>query len=141
MTETITDARRLAEEYTTVWNEREYDRIPALVSESVTLEDPLLPDEGAHGHEGLEEWMRQTVSQFPDFQGETLDLLAGDETVMALVEYSMTPKADVEDGSPTSPSIAFEGMVRLRFEDGKLQEHRGFYDPQKLYEQLDENDQ
>lgn len=133
---TTTDAERLAREYGSIWNERDYDRIPDLVAESATIEDPILPDGNVRGHDGLEDWIRETVSQYPDFKGEVVDLLSGDDTVMALIEYSMTPNSEFEEGSPTNPAVTFEGMVRLRFEDGKLQEHRGFYDPQTLYDEL-----
>lgn len=139
MSESITDTRRLAEEYTTLINERDYDRIPELVSESFSIKEPI--SGGLGGHEGLEQWVRQIASQFPDFHGEILHLHAGEETAMALVEFSMTPKSEVESGSPTSPAIQFEGMVLLRVEEGKLQEHRAFYDPGEIYEYLDGTDQ
>lgn len=139
MSEGITDNRRLAEEYATIINERDYDRIPDLVSESFTIEEPI--SGSLEGPEGLEQWVRQIVSQFPDFKGEILDLQVDEETAMALVEFSMTPKSKVETGSPSSPAIQFEGMVLLQVEDGKLQEHRAFYDPGELYEYLDGIDQ
>lgn len=131
-----TGAASLAREYAQLWNEREYDRIEDLVADDATFEDPVLPDGEAHGPAGLETWIRETVSQFPDFRGEAVDLLVDDGTVMALIEYSMTPAEAFEEGSPREPAITFDGMVRLRFADGKLRAHRGFYDPQALYDQL-----
>lgn len=135
MTQATTDTRRLAEEYATLINEREYDRIPDLVAESVTIQEPI--SGSLDGHEGLEQWLRQIDAQFSEFHGETRDLVAGAETAMALVEFSMTPKGTDETGSSNNASIEFEGMVRLRFEDGKLQEHRACYDPDEIYEALD----
>ncbi|MEF8814429.1 MAG: nuclear transport factor 2 family protein [Halovenus sp.] len=133
-TDEPTDTERLAREYAQLWNERDYDRIPDLVSESVDVYDPILPGREVHGRDGLEGWIRQTTTSFPEFRGTVLDLLAGEETVMGIVEYVVT------EGDEAGEEISFQGMVRLRFEDGQLEEHRGFYDPRKLDDQIDDTE-
>lgn len=134
MEETTTETEALVREYRQLWNEREYDRLAELVADDATIEDPIEGE--ARGPSGVETWLRETVSDFPDFRGEEVDMLVGDGTVMALMEFSMTPADAFEEGSPEEPGFTFEGMVRLHFADGKLREHRAFYDPQKLYDQL-----
>lgn len=72
-----TDARTPADvalSYLSIWNERTYDRIPDLVSESFVMYDPFAPAEGVpgprgevHGREGLEAFVRGVVEGFPDF--------------------------------------------------------------------------
>lgn len=127
------EAEQLLSEYTEVWNEQDYSRIPDVVSESFTA---VLPDEEYHGHDGLEEWIEEITSAFPDFRVEPVDVVASEETMMADAKFTMTHEGEYDGIPPTGEEVEVHQMAKFRVEDGKLEEHRQDVDRQGIAEQL-----
>lgn len=133
MSQRTQDPEQIIEEYTEIWNERDYSRIPDVVSESFTVTEP---DAEYHGHDGLREWMDTVTSAFPDFEVEPIDVIAGEETVMAEARSTMTHEGEFEDIPPTGAEVELHHMAKFRIEDGKLAEQREYFDTRELTEQL-----
>lgn len=136
MTEARSNAEQIVEEYTDMWNERDFSKIPTLVSESFVVYNSTLPGGSADGRDGLEEWMREVTTGFPDFRVEVLDRLASEDTVMTEVKYRMTHEGEFNGIPPTGREVEIDGMAKLRIEDGKIEEHRDYVDQRDLLEQL-----
>lgn len=136
MTEAATEAEQLAREYKDLWNERAYSKIPEIVSKSFVLYDETAPGGEVQGPDGLEVWMRQFTSAFPDFHVEILDVLADEETVMAEATYTMTHEGEFDGLQPTEREVELRSMAKFVVEDGKITEHREYHDRQKILEQL-----
>lgn len=126
-------AEELLREYTVVWNEREYSRIPDVVSETFTA---IVPDDEYHGHDGLSEWIDETTAAFPDFEVEPLEVVADGETVMAEATFTMTHEGEYNDIPPTGETVEIQGMAKFRVGDEKIAEHRVYFDRQEIAEQL-----
>lgn len=126
-------AERLLSEYNDVWNEREYSRIPDVVSESFT---GIVSDEEYHGYDGLEGWIEETTSAFPDFEVEPLEVVADEETVMAEVKFKMTHEGEYNDIPPTGETVEVQAMGTIHVEDGTIEEHRVYFDRQHVAEEL-----
>lgn len=127
------DQEQLLSEYNDVWNERDYSRIPDVVSESFT--GTVAGDE-YHGYDGLEKWIEETTSAFPDFEVEPLEVVANEETVMAEVTFTMTHEGEYNGISPTGETVEVQAMGKVRVEDGNITEHRVYFDRQEVAEEL-----
>lgn len=117
-------------------NEHDYSKIPEVAAESVVVENPAIPEGEARGHDGLEEWMREVVTAFPDFEVDVRNLLAGEEMVMVEVTYRMTHEGEFAGVPPTGETVEIPAMATFRVTDGKVEEHRDYVDRQELFEQL-----
>lgn len=124
---------QLLSEYNDVWNERDYSRIPDVVSESFTA---IGSDDEYHGYDGLEAWIEETTSAFPDFEVEPLEVVANEETVMAEVKFTMTHEGEYNDIPPTGETVKVQAMGRVSVEDGNIKEHRVYFDRQEVAEEL-----
>lgn len=136
MAEATTEAEQVVRDYTEMWNDRDFERMPDLVSESFVVVNPTLPDGKAEGHEGLQEWIDAVTTGFPDFHVKTQELLASDETVMVEVRYTMTHEGEFDELPPTGREVDFQAMAKFHVEDGKVKEHRDYVDRQEFFEQL-----
>lgn len=144
MARATTEAERLCRDYLdTVWNEREYARIPELVTSSFAMYDPAAidkkipgPSGEVHGPDGLETFVRSVVAGFPDFHVAVDDVLADDELVMYAGTLSMTHEGTFYWIPPTGRSAEVQYMGRLRVEDGKVSEHRVYPPLQAIVAQL-----
>lgn len=128
-------AEQLVREYLDVWNDREYAKIPDLVAESFVLDGPAVPGD-VRGPDGLEGWLREIVSAFPDFEVTPINVLADEELVMAESTYTLTHEGEFNDVPPTGREVEMQAMEKLRVEDGNVQEHQLYYDQQEFMAQL-----
>lgn len=133
MTRSTPDAVRAHNE---IWNERDYAKIPDVISESYVEYNPIVPGGELRGHDGLEKWLREVTAAFPDLQAEILDLVAGDGTAMSEVRFAMTHEGEFRGIEPTGRDVEFRGMATFRVEDGKVTELRNYFDPGELFERL-----
>lgn len=133
MPQTSEEAEEFVSEYTSIWNERDYSKIPDLVSESFT---GTVPGAEYHGQDGLEEWIEEVTAAFPDFEVEPNEVVAGEGTVMAEAEFSMTHEGEFRGIPPTGEAVEMPHMARFRIEDGKVEAHREYYDRQEFADQL-----
>ncbi|WP_440008889.1 ester cyclase [Halomicrococcus sp. SG-WS-1] len=143
MAKATPDAEQLVRDYVEMWNEQEYSKIPDLVSESFVMHDPAAPAEGVpgperevHGPDGLEAFMRGVMAGFPAFQIDILDMLSSDDLVMYEAELTMTHEGEFDGIPPTGKELESREMSKYRIADGKIQEHRVYFDMQEAFEQL-----
>jgi steroid delta-isomerase-like uncharacterized protein len=143
MSETKSGGEQLVRTYVDVWNERDYAKLPDLVSESFVMHDPAAPEEGVpgpaaevHGPDGLKQFIRQLTTGFPDLEVTILDLVSSDELVMYEGEISMTHEGEFDGIPPTGRTAQFREMSKFRVADGAIREHRVYFDQQGIYEQL-----
>lgn len=110
MAKATPDAEQLVRDYVEMVNEREYSKIPDLVSESFVMHDPAAPAEEVpgperevHRPEGFETFIRGIVAGFPDFQVNVVNMLSSDDLVMYEAELTMTHgggvRRDPSDGA------------------------------------------
>lgn len=135
MAERIQETEQLLRDYAELWNEQDYSKIADVVSESYTGKFPEVEGE-VQGHDGLEEFMREFTSAFPDFHVEIRDLLASEDTVVAEATYTMTHEGEFNGIPPTEREVELQAMAKFRIEDGKVKEHREYHDRQAFLEQL-----
>ena len=137
------DAVAIATAYVQMWNTRDYEAIPRLVSESFVMYDPAVPAAGvagpkgeAHGREGLEQFMQLLTRAFPDFEITVLDMLTGEELAMYEVRLTMTHEGPLGGLPPTGRRVDIRGVSVLRLADGVVEEHRFHTNMQESAEQL-----
>lgn len=133
MSQDTQQSEQLSSEYLEIWNERDYSRIPDVVSESFTG----IPRSGEyHGQDGLEEWIDDITSAFPDFEVEVVDEVVEGGTIMSEVKYTMTHEGEFLGIPPTGETIEVRGMGKARVEDGKIEESRVYTDLREIAEKL-----
>lgn len=140
MVETQQEAEQLIQAYGELWNEQAYSKIPEVVSAPFTGVFPEV-DGDVQGPEGLEDWMREFSSAFPDFQVEILDLIVRDDTVVAEGNYTMTHTGEFQGIPPTERAVEIPAMAKFLIEDGKVKEHKEYHDRYALLEQLGVTDE
>ena len=136
MTEATEEAEQLVNAYLSMWEQQEYSKIPDLVSESFEMHGPFTPEEGIRGRDGLEEWMREVTSGFPDFRTDVLDVLSSDDLVMCEITVSGTHEGEFDGVPPTGREVEIRAMEKFDVADGTVREHRVYFDQQEMLEQL-----
>lgn len=136
MGEATTESERLALAVVGVWNERQYSKIPDVVSDSFVMYDPAAPGGEVRGPDGLEAFIRGVVAGFPDFHVSVTELLSSDELVMYEATITMTHEGEFEGVPPTGRTVEFDEMSTVRIGDGKVDEHRTYFDQQSVRERL-----
>lgn len=140
MVEATTDTEQFLDEYMTIWNERDYSKIPDVVSESFVRVSPVA-GEGVRGHDGLEEFLRGLEASFSDFEVTHVEQLIGDGIAMFESTFTGTHDGEFNDIPPTNETIEVPNMSVIQIEDGRIEEHRTYYDPQVFAEQLGGTDE
>ncbi|WP_276255441.1 ester cyclase [Halomontanus rarus] len=136
MAQTAPDAEQLVENYAEIWNDAAYGMIPEVTAESVTVYDPGAPDGEVHGRDGLEAFLRELRTAFPDLHIAIEDILASDEVIMGEWTVTGTHEGEFNDIPPTDRERELTGMDKILVADGRVQEHRIYYDLHELFEQL-----
>lgn len=136
MAQTTPDAERLVKEYTDLWTEKDYSRIPEVVAESFVHETPGAPGSEVRGRDGLEAFMREMESAFPDFEVTILESVAEGDTVMTENEFEMTHEGEFTGIPATGRTVEFRSMAVCRVGDGELEEVREYLDMHGIYERL-----
>jgi steroid delta-isomerase-like uncharacterized protein len=128
---TPTDPAATARAYVTMWNDRDYETIPQLVSESFVMYDPAAPAKEipgpkgeVHGRTGLRQFMELITTAFPDFEVTPLDVLTGEGIAMYEVQLTMTHDGPLGGLPPTGRRVEIRGASILRMEAGLVYEHR-----------------
>jgi steroid delta-isomerase-like uncharacterized protein len=136
MSEAPAESEQLVNALVEVWNERQYSRIPDLVSQSFVMYDPGAPEGEVHGPDGLAAFMRDIVGGFPDFHVSVDRMLSSDELVMYEGTMTMTHEGEFNGIPPTGRHVEIGEMSRYTVEDGNIQEHQVYFDKQAVLEQL-----
>ncbi|MBV0922833.1 ester cyclase [Halomicroarcula limicola] len=130
------DVEGLMQDYQELWNEKQYGKIPEVVSESITVHDPSYPTV-VEGRDGLEAYLRELHEGFPDFHVTIDEMLASGDTVMAEWTVTGTHEGQFGEFPPTGNAMELHGMDTVRLADGEIQEHRVYFDVREMFEQLD----
>lgn len=144
MTNASREPEQVAREYLqSVWNERGYAEIPALVSGAFVMYDPTAPADpvsGAagvvHGPDGLETFIRGVVTGFPDFHVEVLRMLSDDEVAMYEGRLTMSHDGPFFGIPPTGKRAQVRYMGLIRVVDGAVEEHRVYPPLRAIADQL-----
>jgi steroid delta-isomerase-like uncharacterized protein len=106
-----------------------------VVSASFDYYGPEAPDDGVHGRDAFEAYLRELLAAFPDHHITVDEMLAGDEVVM--IEWTSTGTHEGEFNiPPTGREFEISGMSKGLISDENVAEGRGYYDRQKVLEQL-----
>lgn len=127
---------RVARDFITAVNDRDYAALSDVLSESMTWIDPSIPAGEVHGSDGFETMLREIVVGFPDFHIEILDIVADGNIVMAELLYTGTHEGEFFGLPPTGRAIEFQGMEKYQIESGKLERGRVYISDAELKEQL-----
>ena len=130
------DAEGTVRAYVDVWNERDYSKIPEVVSESVSVYNPTAPGGEVHGRDGLEAFMRGVVAGFPDFHVAVHDVVSNDDLVMYDATLTMTHEGEFDGIPPTGREVEVPEMAKYHVADDKVREYRVCFDQQAVFEQL-----
>ena len=133
MEPTEQSAERVALEYLSVWNDRTYDRIPDIVSESFVMYDPFAPAADVpgpkgevHGRDGLETFIEGVVTGFPDFHVEVLSTGVDGERVLYEGTLRLTNEGSFFGIPPTGGSAEVRYMGVVAVVDGRVETHHVF---------------
>lgn len=124
----------LMSEYVDIWNEEDYSKLPDVVAESVTVHDPGAPEGEVRGRDALEAFLRELRTGFPDFEVTIDDTLASDDIIMSEWTFTGTHNGEFNGIPPTEREINLRGMDKTLITDGKIQEHRIYYNLQEMFE-------
>jgi steroid delta-isomerase-like uncharacterized protein len=130
------DAEGTVRAYVDVWNERDYSKIPEVVSESISVYNPTAPGGEVHGRDGLEAFMRGVVAGFPDFHVTVHDVVSNDDLVMYDATLTMTHEGEFDGIPPTGREVEVPEMAKYHVVDDKVREYRVCFDQQAVFEQL-----
>lgn len=134
MAEATTDIEQLMNDYEDLWN-GDFSKLE-VVSESVDIYDPGMPDGEGHGRDELKAYISELQTGFPDFQLTIDDWIASGDVVMLQWTTTGTHEGEFNDIPPTEREVNITGMLKLQIADGKVQKHRGYWDRQEMFEQL-----
>ena len=133
----------LVETYVEMWNTRDLSAIPELVTDGFVMYDPAAPERGVagpkgevHGREGLRQFLEGVTTGYPDFEVEVLDLLADEAGAFYEVRLRGTHEGNLNGLPPTGRRMDVRGVSKLTFEDGRVTEHRVYFDTRGVMEQL-----
>lgn len=141
MAQQAPEAEQLVKEYAALWNEQDYEHIADVVSESFVHSSPAVPNGEAHGPDGVEAFMREVTTGFPDFDVTPVAILSSGDLVMVEHKFTMTHEGEFNGIPPTGREIELGSMAKCRVADGKLQELREYLDMHSVLEQLGVTDE
>lgn len=107
-----------------------------VVSESIDMYNPGLPEGEVHAREPLAKYLREIREGFPDVHFDIEDLAVRDDIVMAEVHITGTHEGEFKGLPPTGRQVEFRAMGKWRVADGKVVECRQYYDTTELPNQL-----
>jgi len=128
------DVEPLMDDYTDLWN-GDFSKLD-VAAESVAVYHEAAPDGVVHGRAGLESFIREFHSAFPDFEIVVDDWIWKEGVVMKEWTMTGTHEGEFNGIPPTGREIESRGMAKILFSDGTVQEDRLFYNPQIMVEQL-----
>ncbi|WP_154326126.1 MULTISPECIES: ester cyclase [Haloferax] len=101
---------------------------------------PCCPWGVVHGRDGLEQFIRAAVSGGPDFHVTILDMLSTEDRAMYGGQMSMTHQREFTGIPPTGQEVEARYMGKIDIVDGKVQEHRLYFNQLKFLEQFGPTD-
>ena len=120
--------------YQTVFQTGDTDAVAVLVADDFVDHAPW-PGQPAT-REGLQAGTAEMRSAFPDLKVEPLKMIEEDDKVAVLVRITGTQHGEFMDHAPTGSTFDIEGVDILRISEGKLREHWGVMDAERMLAQL-----
>lgn len=136
MSESTSDTGQLLESFVELTNQREFDRLSDVVSESFAWSTPAAPGGEVHGPDEAREVMEKIVDGFPDFEVEITDVLTSGDRGMAELLFTMTHEGEYEGIPPTGREVELRGTSKWHVADGEIEELRDCANMQELMAQL-----
>lgn len=134
MAQATPDVEQLVSDYEDVWN-GDFSKLE-VVSESADVYDPGAPGGAVHGRDGVEAYVRELQTGFPDLRITIDDWVARDEMVMLEWTATGTHEGEFDDIPPTGREIDITGMAKILVSDDKIREDHIHWDTQEMFEQL-----
>jgi steroid delta-isomerase-like uncharacterized protein len=134
MARSTSETGQVLKDYEDVWY-GDFSKLD-VVSETVSVHSPDIPDGAVHGRDAFERYVREFRAAFPDFHVTVEERLAGESVVM--IEWTATGTHDGEflGDPPTDREFEITGVSKILIEDGKVREERLYYDLGEMLEQL-----
>lgn len=107
-----------------------------VVSESLYMYNPGLPDGEAHHRDTVAAYLQESHSAFPDVEFTIENLVASESVVMADLNVTGTHAGEFKGIPPTGREVEFGAMVKYVVADGNVEECYVYYDTQELADQL-----
>jgi steroid delta-isomerase-like uncharacterized protein len=120
--------------YQTVFQTGDTEAVAVLVADGFVDHAPW-PGQPAT-REGLQAGTAEMRSAFPDLRVEPLKMIEEDDKVAVVVRISGTQHGEFMGHTPTGSTFEIEGVDILRIREGKLLEHWGVMDVQRMLAQL-----
>lgn len=136
MSDNDPEVERLIRAFTELSNQRDYDRLPEILSEDLVWKTPGAPGGEVHGPEEARDVMTGITDGFPDFHVEPGDVFTDGNEGMTTIHLTGTHEAEFMDIPPTDQEIELVGMTKARVADGKLRELHDVVNMQALLVQL-----
>lgn len=112
-----------------------------VLSESYRVYGPVLPEEGLQGRNSFTAYVQSFFDAFPDLQFTVDEMFASDEVIMSEWTVTGTHEGEFNEITPTGRKVEINTMAKHLITDGKLQEERGYFDPQNILAQLGVTDE
>ncbi len=116
-----------------VFNQGKLDVIPELVHPDYVYRSP---GEQIDGADGLAALIGSYRGAFPDLHVHIDEMIATEDTTVTLVTLTGTHQGDLLGNPPTGRRVRIHGMIRSRFEDGRIRDEWELLDMLGLFEQL-----
>ena len=100
--------------------------------------DPAAAGEIFSRPEGVEQFMREFLTAFPDLEHIIEDEIAEVDQVVVRFSAHGTHKGPWREYAPSGKRIHYSGVTIARIENGMVVEHHTWWDRQELIEQIQE---
>ncbi len=136
MAATNSEVEQLFRAFAETTNDRDFDRLPEIVSDDFVWRTPGAPGGEVHGPAAAREVMEGITTGFPDFHVEPGDVFVDGKEGMTTIRITGTHEAEFMDIPATNEEVELVGMSKLRVANGKLQKLHDVVNMQELLEQL-----
>jgi steroid delta-isomerase-like uncharacterized protein len=109
----------LVRDYLSAFNDRDRDRMTELLADDV-VEHGV--HEELHGHEEILEFLDAHFETFPDYAGETEEMVADGDTVVVRYSVSGTHTGEYRGVEPTGHRAEWTGIGMYRVAEGRIAE-------------------
>lgn len=131
MSQAIEDAmRRFVAE---VMNQGNFDVVDEIVDPNYVYRSP---DEELHGTEALKAFLAGYHAAFPDLRMAIDELVVADDKAVIFFTLTGTHEGELMGIAPTGKEMRVHGVVRSRFEDGRIVEEWEVLDQLAILTQL-----
>jgi steroid delta-isomerase-like uncharacterized protein len=134
MARSTPETEQVLKDYEDVWY-GDFSKLD-VVSETVSVHGPDVPDGAVHGRDAFESYVREFRTAFPDFHVAVEERLAREPIVMIEWTATGTQEGEFLGNPPTDREFEITGVSKILIEDGRVREERLYYDFREMLEQL-----